>query len=269
MSPDILIRLFKSTAQLAISAKKQGSLPIIAGPLKGKRLPAAVARENMGMLVGRYEPNVIDKILSLSGSIQTAYDVGANIGYMTLALCAGANAGSVYAFEPAPSNISTIREMASENHLTDRLMIIAKALSDKNEIQLLHTWHSSAMFFLESARDNQQVNPANAFNVETCTMDSFVFDGSNKSPDFIKIDVEGAEDLVIKGALRTLRTFHPRILIEIHGPKNAQKTWDVLASLQYQWWHIDTDGKEKRVGHDDLMELFSNDSWTVHLFLTR
>jgi FkbM family methyltransferase len=264
-----LVRVLKPMAHLAISLKKHGSIAIIAGPLTGKRVPASIAAQNPGMLVGHYEPDVVNKILSLSASIKTAYDVGSNVGYMALAFCHCGKAEEVYAFEPVPSNASLIREMAAENQLTSQIVVVTKALTNENGIQLMHTWQSASMFFLESARDEQLVDSAAAFKVESCTMDSFVFDGSHKPPDIIKIDVEGAEDLVIKGAMQTLRTFSPRILIEIHGPKNAEKVWESMAILQYKWWHINANGEEKQIQHEDLPRLFSPDSWTAHFFLSK
>lgn len=259
----------KRVVRTWISNKNGGSLAIFAGPLKGRRLPKSIAARNLGMLVGRYEGGVIDKILSLSGSIKTAYDVGSNVGYMALALCHCAEAEKVFAFEPAPSNVSLIREIAAENHLASQMMIVTKALSNENGTQMMHSWRDPSMFFLESARDGQMVDSTRAFTVETCTMDSFVFDGSNKPPDFVKIDVEGAEDLVIRGAMQTLRAFYPRLLIEVHGPKNAEKLWASLVPLRYEWWHVKANGKENPIRQDDLAGLFSKDSWTAHLFLSR
>jgi FkbM family methyltransferase len=259
----------KRLAQIWISAKNEGSLSIVAGPLKGRRLPRSIAARSVGMLVGRYESGVVRKILSLAGSIKVAYDVGSNVGYVALALCHCAKAEEVFAFEPVPSNLDLIRDIAAENHLTSHMIPVPKALSDENGTQMMYSWWDSSMFFLESARDDQNVAPTQAFPVETCTMDSFIFDGSNKPPDFIKIDVEGAEDLVIKGAMRTLQTFNPRLLIEVHGPKNAEKIWASLSPLGYQAWHIKANGKEERVRQDDLAGLCTRDSWTAHLFLSR
>lgn len=259
----------KRLAQIWISAQNGGSLSIVAGPLKGRRLPKSIAARSVGMLAGRYESGVVNKILSLTGSIKVAYDVGANVGYVALALCHCAKAEEVFAFEPVPSNVSLIREIAVENHLTSRLLPVMKALSDENGTQMMHSWWDPTMFFLESARDDQNVDPTKAFPVETCTMDSFIFDSSNKPPDFIKIDVEGAEDLVIKGAMRTLQTFNPRLLIEVHGPQNAERIWASLSPLGYQGWQIKANGREEPVCQDDLAELCTPDSWTAHLFFSR
>jgi FkbM family methyltransferase len=265
-----LIVSLKRVAPAVISAKKGNSFPVIAGPLKGIHLPKPVAMQNLGMLVGRYEPQVVRKIRSLAGSIKVAYDIGSHVGYMAVVLCHCGGAERVYAFEPVPSNAFLIETLAADNRLASKIMVVPKAVANADGIQRMHTWRSSAMFFLDSARDGQPVNPADAFTVQASTLDSFVFEDVEDPPDFIKLDVEGAEELVIQGALRTIGTYNPRILIEIHGPKNALNTWSRLAPFQYEWKHIAPNGKENQIFcADDLPKLFSEDSWTAHFFLSR
>jgi hypothetical protein len=48
-------------------------------------------------------------------------------------------------------------------------------------------------------------------------LDGLIEKGIIPSPDFIKIDVEGAEMLVLNGSKNTLRTYHPKILLSTHG----------------------------------------------------
>jgi FkbM family methyltransferase len=253
----------------AIRSADPASVPILAGPLKGFRLPAGVVDENLGMLLGRYEANVVSKILSLQKPVRIAYDVGAHVGYMALALARPGAAERVFAFEPAPANFSRIRELIAINRMQDRIQPVPLALADRNGPQRLFSWRSSAMFLLESALDEQRVNREDAVAVEARTLDSFVFDDGNPPPDLIKIDVEGAEHLVIDGAARMLQTNLPRILMEIHGPRNAQKVWERLVPLRYEWWHLGSEGREIPVGPADLPPLFSKDAWTAHFFMAR
>jgi FkbM family methyltransferase len=267
---NLLISSLKRAAPAVIAAKKGDSFPVLSGPLRGVRLPKSVAAQNMGMIFGRYELAVVKKIRSLAGSIKVAYDIGSHIGYMAVALCHCGRAGRVYAFEPVASNAMLIRALAALNQLTSRIVVVQKAVAHQNESQRMHTWKASSMFFIDTARDGQPVNPADAFTVDACTLDHFVFEDSRLPPDFIKLDVEGAEDLVLQGASRTIREFSPRILIEIHGPANADKTWSRLEPFQYEWRHIAENGEESRIERkDDLPRLFSEDSWTAHFFLTR
>jgi len=265
-----LVRNLKRAAPAVIEAKKGDSFPILSGPLKGVHLPKSVAGQNIGMLIGRYEPAVVQKILSLAGSIKVAYDIGSHVGYIALALCHCGRAERVYAFEPVSSNAQLIRAAAEQNQLTSRIEVVQKAVADTNGSQRMHTWDASSMFFLDSAHEGQPINPSQAFEVETCTLDSFVFENSGPPPDFIKLDVEGAEELVLQGASRTIGEFFPRILIEIHGPKRAEKIWSRLSPFQYEWLYITANGEERRIGNEsELTGLFSEELWTPHFFLSR
>jgi FkbM family methyltransferase len=187
---------------------------------------------------------------------------------MAVVLCR-CGAERVYAFEPVSSNALLIETVAADNRLASKIVVVPRAVANVNGIQRMHAWDSSSMFFLDSARDGQPVNPEDSFTVQSCTLDSFVFEDVEDPPDFIKLDVEGAEELVIQGALRTIGTYNPRILVEIHGPKNALSTWSRLAPFQYEWKHIAPSGKENRIQYaEDLTKLFS-ENFENHFFLSR
>jgi hypothetical protein len=53
------------------------------------------------------------------------------------------------------------------------------------------------------------------------------------APDWIKVDVEGGEGAVFRGARRLLREAAPALLIELHGPESAADVWDVLRGVGY------------------------------------
>jgi hypothetical protein len=97
----------------------------------------------------------------------------------------------------------------------------------------------------------------------------FVFEELNPPPEILKIDVEGAESLIIQGGLRTLEDFSPRLLMEIHGPKNALKVWELLQNLDYSWSHLTKNGREGVTSGQRLTSYFSKDSWTHHFLLMR
>jgi hypothetical protein len=52
-----------------------------------------------------------------------------------------------------------------------------------------------------------------------------------REPDFIKIDVEGAEEFVLKGALEMLQRKRPFLMIEVHSPEIGQRCLAIIGSL--------------------------------------
>jgi FkbM family methyltransferase len=242
----------------------------MAGPLKGRHLPKAEALSNLSMLFGRYEPQVVRALFSLPEPVKVAYDVGGHIGFMTLALAErlGSN-GKVFAFEPGPENIAVMQQLIIQNGLQRIVYVIPIALGNVNGEQKAIKWKSSSMYLLESALDGQNASDCSSITVATCTLDSFVFEHSNPAPDLIKIDVEGAEALVIQGGLRTFDVYSPKIIIEIHGPNNAQKVWDLIRRVDYSWTHLTANGKEEVSSEEELLSFFSKESWTHHFLLIR
>lgn len=73
-----------------------------------------------------------------------------------------------------------------------------------------------------------------AIRVETVSLDSFVFEQGNAPPDFVKIDVEGAESSVLEGARRVLSTFRPVLLIELHSPEEDLRVGRLLTEFRYE-----------------------------------
>ena len=71
------------------------------------------------------------------------------------------------------------------------------------------------------------------FEVEAVTIDSLVESGF-PVPDFIKIDIEGAESSALRGALNVLKTRRPTMLIELHTPEEDVAVGAILSDLNYK-----------------------------------
>jgi FkbM family methyltransferase len=143
-------------------------------------------------------------------------DAGANVGSYTLlfAIWAGA-AGRVFAFEPAPDAREGLRQHLELNGLAGRVEIVPVALSSTVGSVPFHIDGASGANAIAAASDR---SAARAIEVETTTIDAFC-EEHRLCPDVVKIDVEGAELDVIRGARRALTRagvhafveFHPRV----------------------------------------------------------
>ena len=104
-------------------------LPILQGPLKGKRWIKGSSIN--GCWLGTYE---LDKQVLFSKYIKhgmTVYDVGANVGlYSLLSSVLAGKEGKVFSFEPLPENISYLKKHIKLNNLTN-VKVIVKAVNDK------------------------------------------------------------------------------------------------------------------------------------------
>jgi FkbM family methyltransferase len=264
LAKELVILLFS-----ACTAGKE-SIPILGGPLRGLRLPKTTALQNLHMLIGDYEPHVVSTIISSSFPLSVAFDIGANVGIMSLALARRiGKQGKVFAFEPLPASRRLIDKLVLVNLLQEMVCVQEAALADKDGEQNLVINECPSMSKLETlfAKDKRGTNEA--IRVRTTTIDSFVFEQGNPAPDLIKMDVEGAECLVLQGALRTIETYAPRFVIEFHGPRKIEEAWPLMSNFHYSWYHIRREGLLGMFTEQACISLYSPTAWTQHFFLTR
>jgi FkbM family methyltransferase len=246
------------------------AIPILYGPLRDQLLSKQPALDQISMLFGRYEPAVVKEILHLPEPAHVAYDIGAHVGFITLALAKSVRKGGrVLAFEPVPTNIALLEELVALNGLENVVRIVPFAVANMKVEQRMLIWGSSSTHLLEAAVKEQQAGQCQSITVRCSTLDSFVFEQDNPAPDFLKIDVEGAEGLVLEGALLTLKTYSPTMLVEIHGPQNAKHVWQTLDTLNYIWLKVTQKDRIPVYTEQELVSYFRKDSWTHHFLLIR
>ena len=136
------------------------------------------------------------------------FDVGANIGTYTLryARIVGPK-GRVVAFEPVPDNRRILSWNVNLNNLQN-VTVRSEALGDFDGKARLNLSHGpSAESFIVEVRKSGEIE------VQVATLDSLKLDRL----DLVKIDVEGAELSVLRGAKSTLKNLRPRMQIEVHA----------------------------------------------------
>ena len=158
---------------------------------------------------GEYETELVKEIVKPGAVV---IDVGANIGYFTLLFSRLAGeGGKVYAFEPDPKNHELLLKNLDVNKVGNTTAV-KKALSNKTGKTKLFLDQLN-LGDMSMAAGNID-NPAGFLEVETITLDEYLAGEQEKRVDFIKIDVQGAEALVIEGAEKTIKTAKPKILLE-------------------------------------------------------
>lgn len=145
-------------------------------------------------------------------------DCGANIGFTSafFARCVGP-AGRVYAFEPVPRNARAAARSAELNDIRNLVVVNAAVGSTRGAVTV------------STGFGNAVVDPAGGdLRVPVVTLDD-QFGG--RKPDFVKIDVEGYELQVLRGA-GTLLSSRPKLAIEIHCSALARPVEEVAAILE-------------------------------------
>lgn len=206
---------------------------IAAGPLAGARMSLDLKREKTFWL-GNYEPELMHAIDRFGRQGMLAYDVGANIGYVSLALARRAGRyGSVVAFEPLPANLTRMRSHLALNPEGQRVSVVGAAVAERSSQSEFLVHRSGGMGKLAGA-PGRAAQYDEKLSVVQIALDDWCAAQSAPAPELIKIDVEGGEELVLRGMLRLLGSARPVLLIELHGPEAAVQTIEILERANYR-----------------------------------
>jgi FkbM family methyltransferase len=216
---------------------------ILRGRMAGVRLN--LGGSFLRYLTGDAEPEVQQLLAEVVKPGQTVYDVGANIGFFTI-LCSRlvGPEGHVYAFEPIPENLHTLRHNIALNGLRN-VTIVEKALSSSTGTaeMFVSPWSAFHSLNVEGATKVEDHGPEEGeITVQTVTLDEFVAREGGRAPDLVKIDVEGAELIVLAGMGETLRSRRPLLLVELHDTKDGYA--EFVGSIDYEARVIDGDSPE-------------------------
>ena len=186
--------------------------------------------DHLGYLLGTTEPHLQRIIREHVSAGDTVYDIGANIGYVSLSLAKSVGpTGHVIAFEPVPKNADDFRESIKINQLTN-VHLLEFAASDQRGEAVIRIAENLSTASLVWHRKNPA---AIQLTIRTVQIDQLVESGELGYPKFVKIDVEGAEGSVLKGMQRTVAAAMPVLFIE-SSEAGRETTWPLLRELGYQ-----------------------------------
>ncbi|MEA2560792.1 MAG: hypothetical protein QOH06_2296 [Acidobacteriota bacterium] len=177
----------------------------------------------MGVLRGRYETEELEFVRQHVRPGDTVLDIGANIGFfaMNLAAMVGSN-GKVYAFEPNPRIADLLERSVAENHFADRVAVARAAVADQpGRLGLFVGADSLNLSGSYLVKDKAAASdaPGRIVDVPVIQLDA---EPIRRPVSFIKIDVEGAEPLALRGASKILREDRPTILAELNPSQLAR-----------------------------------------------
>ncbi len=215
-------------------ATDKGVYTIRAGVAKGLK-----RRGGFG-LIPRRMSNEEAFLSSLDIRGKTVFDVGAYQGIYTLFFArAVGSTGRVVAFEPNPINYAAIMDNIELNGFTG-VTVKAMALADRRgNADLLFPVREPAR---GSLRADYQVSLADRFESRKVQVVLDTLDNQLTylpTPDFVKIDVEGAELEVLRGMPALLADHHPSLFIEVHSGADVRSLVKLLADSGYEMRDVD------------------------------
>jgi len=176
------------------------------------------------------EKFITDRIDKLEISNGIAFDIGANVGDYSRILAT--KFSTVFAFEPHPDNVKTIQKNTLPNIIIEEMAISnvsgkCKLYTQPNN---LITGHSISEHILPHS--NWQLDVNRYIEVSCISIDDFC---SKRKifPSFIKCDIEGGENFIWEGAIKTLKENNVTIALEIHYGVDIEKLIKLFTDLNY------------------------------------
>lgn len=235
----VIIRRF-----ILASTQKPKTYIVQSGPLKDGKLFINIKRRLFfNMYHGQYDDFFWEFLSNDNLNATTILDIGGHIGYH--ALCFSrlvGKDGKIFSFEPNPFNQKRIQTNLSINQeLTDRIFLQSEAVGNNSGTAEFNFSHnvddesSSGGFIDQSERiSSSAIYSSFTKKLVSCLrLDDFANKHDLQNISVIKIDVEGAEALVLEGAFETIKKFEPTLLIEIHSVQAMDHTYRLLKNLGY------------------------------------
>lgn len=183
------------------------------------------------------------------------YDVGASYGFYTYLASMLLTNGSVHAFEPNRLCSEYLKKNAKR---ADNIRVNAFGLFDEDGRR---PYYGQDATFSSGSAGNSLVHEVSEdkalhelYTVETVTLDTYV--RSSEAPTVLKIDVEGGEFSVLKGAESFLKTQNPIVTMEVWGGEDGLKFSEpavaLLRSYGFTPYRICEDGDIERVENIDF-----------------
>lgn len=210
--------------RLLTSAIPDGTaLPILAGPLRGSRWLAGAApgpSKGLSVLFDRSEAPQLREAARLAAPGSICFDVGAHAGIYSLLF--SRTAARVFAFEPFPRNLAWLERTLSRNRAAN-VQVVPWALAGAT---------GPTRFRAGGHNSEGRLDPAGDLPVFAMTCDDFcAFQPAR--PQVMKIDVEGAEAEVLRGASGVLASARPALLLSTHGDAVKEECFRMLADWGY------------------------------------
>jgi FkbM family methyltransferase len=178
------------------------------------------------------EPEMVRWLDSLpEGSV--LWDIGANIGVYSLYAAIVRNLG-VLAFEPGGANHAALCKNIEINNLDEFIQPFCLAFADQTLIDTLYLANTGAghsSHFFGAGPDPTQKRPHRQ-SVTGYSIDNFCDIFNPKTPDHLKIDVDGLELAILKGARNTLKEHVKSIIVEIERDEDRANSDDIFHLLE-------------------------------------
>jgi len=152
----------------------------------------------------------IDTFKAIDNKTIIFWDIGANIGIYTIYAAQKINNIKIYSFEPSTSNLRVLSRNIFLNNLSEKISISQFPLTSKknvfldiNESEFIEGWSMNS-FGTKKGYDGEEIKVKQKYKIFGTSIDNLVENEVIELPNYVKIDVDGIEDLILEGAKKIL-----------------------------------------------------------------
>jgi len=214
-----------------------------------------------------YETELSKEIIQRISEIKNPkiLDIGSNIGLISLYLLSQKKDLKIYAFEPSPIPFKNLFTTIFANKLENRLVLENVAISDNNDDAtfVIHGDDGSSGDGL--IETNRSLVVGEKISVQTKKIDDWWEKNEKPKIDLIKIDIEGAELLALRGSRELLKNCRPLVFVEIckknleNYPFNEKDIVDFVHEINYKIKTI----SDKECTKENISELMESEDTFV------
>lgn len=187
-----------------------------------------------------FEPESLRLFIHLAQSSKVVLDVGSHIGLYALLAAVGRPDVTAVAFEPVPRNLRYLRTNVERNG-ADNITVVEAAVGATTGSMTLRI--PATLRLPATATLNDRADAGEATDVAVVALDDYVAEHGLAPVDLMKIDVEGAEEQVLRGARRIIDEHRPAIICEVlHGIGDPAALTGLLAGSGYRHFLMTGDG---------------------------
>jgi FkbM family methyltransferase len=212
-----------------------------------------------------YEPETAPLFQRLAARSRVTLDVGAHVGFYGLVAALSNPAGRVVAFEPVSLPFDRLRNHVRLNRLANLECVGAAVGETAGEVDLFFPRDNPLPCSAGLSREFYApwAEAMDSVRVPCVAIDAFVRERGIAAVDLIKVDVEGYEPAVLRGARETLAAHRPDIVCEVlASPPTTDGLVAVLDPLGYSYFLLTPDGPVRRARPD------ADPRWMNYLFTT-
>ena len=176
-------------------------------------------RTEARLWLGEHEPLLQSGLIEMAQPGMILYDIGAHLGSIALGLAriVGSSGGRVVAFEADPENAAALIENRDRNGLQQAITIVPSAVwsCSSPALRFRQGGEKRSHGGVEMGGLRPVLGRGELISVPAISLDDFIANGG-PTPRLVKVDVEGGEFEVLRGAERLFATHEPLLVAEVH-----------------------------------------------------